>query len=65
MALYEIVVRPLEDIRADNEVAKREGRSLMSVPILQMVEVDEVLPLMEKMTRTLFGERLLFKPRRN
>ena len=52
---YDLVVAPLDEIRADTAVALAEGRSPMSVLMLRQVEVYDFVPLMEKVTRTLFG----------
>lgn len=56
MAFYELMLRPLEDIRADTRVALAEGRSPMSVGMLRIVEVDEAVPTMRRFARTLFGD---------
>jgi hypothetical protein len=53
---YDLAIASLDDIRRRTREAIDAGRSPMSVPFLRVVETTKFVPLMEKFTRTLFGD---------
>lgn len=53
---YDLVVMPLDEIRRATVEAIENDRSPMSVPFVRSVESADFVHVVEKFTRTLFGD---------